>query len=80
MHQTKIRPVLCTLPLKYKSKQLLIRFNTVFNDLNFRVRCLIQLVKGLFFINEDNHFLSVLEKFPNCSDLFDILSKKRMTT
>lgn len=79
MHQTEIRPVLRVLPLQHESKKLLVQFNSVSDDLNFWVKCLVRFVKSLFLVNDDDLLLSLLEKFLNCFDIRDILPKKVTT-
>lgn len=73
MHQIGIGPALCALPVQDKSKQLLIWFDILFDDLNFWETCQVPLVEGLFLINECNSLLSLVEKFLNYSDIRNIL-------
>lgn len=79
MHQTEIRPVLRVLPLQHESKKLLVQFNSVSDNLNFWVTCLVRFVKSLFLVNDDDLLLSLLEKFLNCFDICYILPKKVTT-
>ena len=80
MCHTEIRPVLRLLPLQHKSKKLLVQFNSVSDDLNFWVTCLVRFVKSLFLVNDDDVVLSLLEKFLNCFDICYILPKRETTT